>query len=219
MDEQCSIGEVLKDECNRKTYTRKIGYKHLSTLPKDEQEKILWRSGLSGHTFSVENVSICFHHELVFGRVFERRVSDKCCDVFRVHKMKVKGQYTISLEEAKRLKDNGYDVKPGLKVCRNCHEQVLQSNEANTDFPLDLDEDDPLESTSKDYPLDQDDNLDLDVSREELNLSLQCSGVSPLKLHGATKSRQISTAKNKLSRFQKYHTEKAAKVLGVSTDQ
>ncbi len=132
--------------------------------------------------------------------------------------MKVKGQYTISLEEAKRLKDNGYDVKPGLKVCRNCHEQVLQSNEANTDFPLDLDEDDPLESTSKDYPLDQDDNLDLDVSREELNLSLQCSGVSPLKLHGATKSRQISTAKNKLSRFQKYHTEKAAKVLGVSTD-
>ncbi len=75
MDEQCSIGEVLKDECNRKTYTRKIGYKHLSTLPKDEQEKILWRSGLSGHTFSVENVSICFHHELVFGRVFERRVS------------------------------------------------------------------------------------------------------------------------------------------------
>ena len=49
-------------------------------------------------------------------------------------------------------------------------------------------------------------------------MSFQCSGISPLKLHGATKSCQISTAKNKLKRAQQYHTERAAKVIGVSTD-
>ena len=64
----------------------------------------------------------------------------------------------------------------------------------------------------------QEDDDEFDVSREQLNLSLQCSGVSPLKLRGATKSRQISTAKNKLKRVQQFHTERAAKIIGVSTD-
>ena len=214
MDRQCSIGDVLKDECNQKTYTRKIGFKQFGALAKDEQEKILWRCGLLDHTFSVENVTICIHHEMVYGRVFERRVSDKCCDVFKVHQKRVKGQHTVTLDVAKKLKASGYDIKPGLKICRNCHEQILQQNEKSTGNFLDEEGIDEVLPSSV-----QGDNDDeLDISREQLNLSFQSSGVSPLKLHGATKSRQISTAKSKIKRVQQYHTQQAAKVIGVSAD-
>ena len=213
MDRQCSIGDVLKDECNQKTYTRKIGFKQFGALAKDEQEKILWRCGLLD-TFSVENVTICIHHEMVYGRVFERRVSDKCCDVFKVHQKRVKGQHTVTLDVAKKLKASGYDIKPGLKICRNCHEQILQQNEKSTGNFLDEEGIDEVLPSS----VHGDNDDELDISREQLNLSFQSSGVSPLKLHGATKSRQISTAKSKIKRVQQYHTQQAAKVIGVSAD-
>ena len=42
METKCSIGEIVKDDCNLITYTRKIGL----SLHDDEREIILWRCGL-----------------------------------------------------------------------------------------------------------------------------------------------------------------------------
>ena len=56
---------------------------------------------------------------------------------------------------------------------------------------------------------------ELEIPREELNKSFQYSGVSPIKLHGATKSRQITTTKEKLQQVKYFHETQAARVIGV----
>lgn len=211
MEEKCSVGEVLEDECHRETYSRKTGLRPLDSLPADMKEKILWRCGLSDHIFAAQDVKICFHHEQVYGRVFERRVPEKCCDVFNTHQKKAKGHHIITLELAKKLKEDGYEVKPGWKLCRNCYDEARKQNDDNIETLPDV-----LESTIIEATVCEDDEeQDLDISREELNKSFQYSGVSPIKLHGATKARQIATTKEKLQRVKYFHEKQAARVIGV----
>ena len=77
---------------------------------------MLWRAGLLD-SFDHKSETVCMHHELVFGRDFERRVIDKCYNVFHIHSRKVKGGHTISLELARGLKECGWHVVPGWKLC------------------------------------------------------------------------------------------------------
>ena len=134
MEEKCSVGEVLDDKCYQETYSRKTGVRPLDSLPVDTKEKILWRCGLSDHVFAAQDVTICFHHEQVYGRVFERRVPEKCCDIFNTHKKKAKGHHVITLEIAKKLKGDGYEVKPGWKLCRNCYYEARKQNDVNMEI-------------------------------------------------------------------------------------
>ena len=48
-----------------------------------------------------------------------------------------------------------------------------------------------------------------------MNKSFHYSGVSPIKLHGATKARQITTTKEKLQRVKYFDEKQAARVVGV----
>ena len=84
----CDFGIYLKDECHKNTYTRTQGFKTFTELSGDIKETLLWRSGISGK--EDESGIICYHHEYVFGTVFERKFT-KCCDVFNTHTKRAKG--------------------------------------------------------------------------------------------------------------------------------
>ena len=83
----CSFGIKLNEKCHLLTYSRLKGLRKFLDLQQDLQEIYLYRSGL--HNFN-DNETICYHHEQLFGSVFERK-NDKCCDVFKKHNKKVKG--------------------------------------------------------------------------------------------------------------------------------
>ena len=63
---------------------------------------------------------IYFHHEQLFGEIFERK-ADKCCSILKSHCCKSKAHRVINLEMAKILKEKGFnDVLPSQKLCRQC---------------------------------------------------------------------------------------------------
>ena len=51
---------------------------------------------------------ICFHHEQLFGKVFERK-ADKCCCILESHCHNSKTHSVINLEMAKILKEKGFN--------------------------------------------------------------------------------------------------------------
>ena len=119
--ENCTFWTTRSD-CHQKHFTRQA--KAFSDPePTEDQEKIAWRAGKTDGINSDE-ATICLHHEQVYGRVFERRVGDKCFDLFNKHRKKVKGDRIISLELAKKLKQDGLNVLPGWKCCRVCLEDA-----------------------------------------------------------------------------------------------
>ena len=64
--------------------------------------------------------TICFLHEQLFGKVFERK-ADQCCSILKSHRRNSKAHRVINLEMAKRLKEKGFnDVLRGQKLCRQC---------------------------------------------------------------------------------------------------
>ena len=85
----CSFGELLKTSCHKLNYTRSSGLKQLACFDKDTQTVYLWRAGLLEH--HGENMTICFHHEQIFGNVFERYAT-KCCGILNNHRRKPKDQ-------------------------------------------------------------------------------------------------------------------------------
>ena len=63
---------------------------------------------------------ICFHHEQLLGKVFERK-ADKCCSILKPHQHNRVIRRVIHLEMARILKVRGFnDVFPGQKLCRQC---------------------------------------------------------------------------------------------------
>ena len=74
-DDICDFGRILKTECNLKHFSRTTGLKSLNQLEGDLPEIYLWRAGLSEERNNV--LTICNHHEQVFGKVFERK-EKKC---------------------------------------------------------------------------------------------------------------------------------------------
>ena len=90
MEEECDFGKLLKQPCNKTHYTRKSGVKKLNALGEDAQKTLLWRAGLTD-TANKDDLTICLHHEKVFGEVFERKM-DKCCAILKKHKKKVQGK-------------------------------------------------------------------------------------------------------------------------------
>ena len=77
-------------------------------------------------------LTICFHYEQFFGKVFERK-ADKCCCILQSHGCNSKTHRVINLEMAKILKEKGFNnVLPGQKLCRQCvteYEQLTKPPE------------------------------------------------------------------------------------------
>lgn len=211
MESKCDF-RTAENECNQEKYTRQVGIKSFNVLAAEKKEKIAWRTGRLDALDSNET-KISLHHEQLYGRVFERRVSDKCCDIFVKHKKKAKGERTVSLEMARKLKETGINVLPGWKICKTCHETVQKGNQIGNQLEHDLFQDD-MESLSS-----GEEHEELSVSRENLNRSFELAGVSPVKLHGLPKRSKVTVAKDKLARVEQHHVKETAKVMGVEAHE
>ena len=90
--------------------------KNIKELDNALQFILLWRARLLKEKDNL--LTICFHHEQIFGKVLERK-ADKCCSILKSHCHNSKVQRVINLEMAKILKGKGFnDVLPGQKLCR-----------------------------------------------------------------------------------------------------
>ena len=88
----------------------------LTDLEEDIQEILLWRARLLGHE---GERTIYFHHQQLFGNVFERRAK-YYCGVLGSHQYRVQSKKQIFLLMAKELKTKGYSYSwafPLFSVC------------------------------------------------------------------------------------------------------
>ena len=97
---QCYFGVQLDTQCYKLEFWQTTGTVKLT--------------GLFGHE---GELTICFHHQQLFGNVFERRAK-YCCGVLGSHQHRVQSKKQISLLMAKELKAKGYKVIPGNSLCR-----------------------------------------------------------------------------------------------------
>ena len=110
------FGKLLNTPCDKLLYARQTGRKNIKDLDDDFQCILLWRARLLEEKDNV--FMICFHHEQLFGKVFERKAG-KCCSILKPHGCNSKAHRVINLEIAKILKEKGFsDVLPGQKLCR-----------------------------------------------------------------------------------------------------
>ena len=106
---QCYFGVQLDSKCHKLEFCRTTGTVKLTDLDEDIQEILLWRAGLLGYK---GELITCFHHQQLFGNVFERRAK-YCCGALGPHQRRVQSKRQISLLLAKELKVKGYKVIHG----------------------------------------------------------------------------------------------------------
>ena len=118
MADSCDFGKLLNTPCAKLFYARQTGRKNIKELDDDLQFILLWRARLLEEKDNV--FTICFHHEQLFGKVFERK-ADKCCSILKSHRCNIKAHRVFNFEMTKILKEKGFnDVLPGQKLRRQC---------------------------------------------------------------------------------------------------
>ena len=85
---QCYFGVQLDTQCHKLEFCRTTGTVKLTDLEEDIQEILLWRAELLGHE---GELTICFHHQQLFGNVFERRAK-YCCGVLGSHQCRMQSK-------------------------------------------------------------------------------------------------------------------------------
>ena len=160
------------------------------------------RAGLLGHE---GELTICFHHQQLFGDVFERR-ANYCCGVVRSHQHRVQSKKQISLLMTRELKAKGYNVIPGHSLCRQCvkkYDNIMEGDQNESDVEQN----------------ESDNDCSCEMPRRKLNTSLDTMGISPVHLHGVAQNGRASTAKNKLDRAVEVLKTSLSDAYVVSTDQ
>ena len=201
---QCDFGILCEKPCDKTDYVRNKGRKKLSDFDEKRQSILLWRAGLLEN--KIENMTICFHHEQVFGNVFERK-ADKCCGVLKFHKRKAKPKLLIDLQMAKTLKSKGYHVLPGQKFCRQCvteYQSIIKENDEKD--KTDDDHNKEGSDSNNESMVYEDEDYHKDESpRKKLNSSLKSVGISPVNVHSVAKHSRQTNATAKLRKvFDKY---------------
>ena len=97
------FGVQLDTQCHKLELRQTTGTVKLTDLEEDIQVILLWRAGLLGHE---GELIICFHHQQLFGNVFERRAKYRCW-VLGSHQSRVQSKTKILLgskrTQSKRL--------------------------------------------------------------------------------------------------------------------
>ena len=65
-----------------------------------------------------------YHHAWKLGIAFEKK-HWQCCDLFQIHKKRVKGGHKISFDLACKLQQKSFNCVPGLQLCHNCYRRVI----------------------------------------------------------------------------------------------
>ena len=190
---------MLKTPCHKHDFCRSTGLKELAEFTEDAQNTYLWRAGLLDHQPKAK--TICFHHEQLFGNVFERRAT-KCCGKLKNHRHKVIGLRTITLDMAQQLKSRSVDVMPGHMLCRQCidqYETLINSESRESEM-----EEDPIDDIDLIDDIDEAPNDAMydvwETPRKRLNTSLETIGISPVNLHGVPQHSRAKSARQKLDK-------------------
>ena len=77
--------EKLNDTSHKLIYCRKTDLKRLECYIEDVREELICRSGITDD----EILTICLHHEKIFGVNFKKKHS-KCCNLLDKHESKRK---------------------------------------------------------------------------------------------------------------------------------
>ena len=157
--------------------------------------------------------TICFYHEQLFEKVFERK-ADKCCNILKSHCCNSKAHRVMNLEMAKILKEKGFnDVLPGQKLCRQC----ITKYEKSTKPPENENMTEMIKTESSQDKLASDDYFLLCESpKKKLNLTLESIGVSPVNIHGAAQHSHASNVKGKLKKVLNVYKEDISAAYDVS---
>ena len=210
-EKTCAFGDLLKTPCHKHDFCRSSGLKELADFDEDTQNTYLWRAGVLDNQHKA--MTICFHHEQLFGNVFERRVT-KCCGVLMKHQRKVQGLKTITLDMAQQLKAISIDVIPGHMFCRQCiakYETVITTDSSGSEV-----EEVPFNDIDE-APNDATHGV-CETPRKQLNTSLETVGVSPLNLHGVPQHSRAKSVKLKLDKVVKKYKSNIAEAYQVNQD-
>ena len=78
---ECSFGVFQRSDCHRKEYGHNKSMIKLAELDCDEQELLLWRSGLIVENVYLNNMSVRSYHR----ENYSERNQVRCCDPFLSH--------------------------------------------------------------------------------------------------------------------------------------
>ena len=151
MNEQCSIGISLQDECHKTTF----GMQSVTVIVDENSLHILsLRTGIKKE----EITTICTHHEKQFISYFSRNIH-KCCDLLNVHKKPARSNLCIITLDHHA---HNSQLIPGKKICSKCLKSLFKPQDALED------------ENSNDYVPDRPDI-------EAANISLSYFNESPIK--------------------------------------
>ena len=85
MADYFDFGKLLNTPYDKLFYARQTVGKNIKKLDDDLQCILLWTARLLEERDKV--FMVCFHHEQVFGKVFEKK-ADKCCSILKSHNNK-----------------------------------------------------------------------------------------------------------------------------------
>ena len=107
MADSWDFGKLLiKYTCDKILYAWQTGRKSIKELDDGLQYILLRRARLLEEKDNV--LTICFHHEQFFGKLFERK-ADKCCSKLRSYPHNSKAHRVINLEMTKILEEKGFN--------------------------------------------------------------------------------------------------------------
>jgi hypothetical protein len=88
---QCSIGKTLAEPCHViSTNSKTVGFLNVNDLEVDDQLLLSLRTGVNLDT--IDNGTVCFHHERQFLRQYENN-QKYCIDPFRRHKKRITSKF------------------------------------------------------------------------------------------------------------------------------
>ena len=187
----------------------------MNTFSSDERTTLLWRSNLLDSQNDI--LTICYHHYEQFGRVFERN-QHKCIGLDTPKGHKAKGQKAISLFEAIKLKEKGYVVVPGQKLCRQCmkkYEDIVSQVKAEPEkMETETETEDEIQTETEEEPHEY-----MESPKKRLNTSLETVGVSPANLHGVAQHSRVTKAKEKLKTVLTTYEESISQVYSCPIDE
>lgn len=179
----CSVGLYLQTEaeCHKTCYTENLAInkdlKNVGALKSDLQDLLRRRIGFQ---YSLESTdTLCLHHEKCLLDNYEI-LQKACCDPYQKHKSRVrKSLRVVDIAMSEKLAALGLDVKPGLKMCRNCFKRKTAPSDDEV-------------STANDDDNDPDFILPADQLNVALSTSFPIVGCSPVKLSKYPKRQRAS---------------------------
>lgn len=174
MEERCSIGIYVNEECHKTLYgTVPKGLTKISEFCNEDQKTIFFRT-------SSNVTTICKYHEKKILLKFNHLYGQSCCDPLRTHKKTVKKNLReITLQQALSIDNLPHlNLVPGKSLCTNCSKIIFSEQ---NDKVL-------SECGEQEQYMAPNDNI------EQLDAACSILGVSP-----ASKLKKLSTDKRPLA--------------------